>query len=88
MNYRDINNKCTKCGNCCRGFSKERGIILFPKDFEIIPNKLKVSLEKFRKSYCNVQHVTTISKKVKIYSLRFNKEGCIFLKGSGLCSAL
>ena len=85
MNNHKIDITCTKCGNCCRGFSEEEGVILFPKDFETIPAALGISSKEFKARYCYSQQITTERKQLTLYFLYYTKGNCIFLEKNGLC---
>ncbi len=77
--------KCEKCGECCRGFSENRGIILFPDDIYRISKMLNISSEIFKKKYCYSYELVTESKNIYIYILRYINKQCIFLNESNLC---
>ncbi len=85
MHNRNIKITCTKCGDCCRGISEEHGVVLFPKDLEIIPTELGISLKEFKARYCYSQQVTTKRKRLELYFLCYIKGQCIFLEKNGLC---
>lgn len=85
MNDYDAKITCTKCGECCRGSSEEKAVILFPKDLETIPIKLGISLKEFKARYCYSQQVATKRKRLTLYFLSCIEKCCIFLEKSGLC---
>lgn len=71
---------CVKCGECCRGFSDEKSVILFPGDFEIIPKKMNMNVQDFQKKYCNLTELETEIKIITIYTLKHIQSECIFLE--------
>ena len=75
---------CTKCGECCRGFSKDKLVILFPRDIAVISSKLNIAAEVFCAKYCDVSHLETEIKPIDLYTLRYKRGECIFLKNN-LC---
>ena len=77
---------CTKCGKCCRGFSENRGVILFPEDVNRIVTKLNISLESFKATYCYSEELITKKKALTLFFLRHVSGRCIFLNHSNLCN--
>jgi Fe-S-cluster containining protein len=45
----EFNFECDRCGECCSGLSKTKGIILFPEDIKRISKMLNLSVEIFKK---------------------------------------
>jgi len=80
-----IDFECEKCGECCRGFSEELGIVLFPDDIYRIPKMLNISSEVFKKKYCYQEEMITKFKRLTIYMLKDINGKCIFLNESNLC---
>ncbi len=70
---------CTKCGECCKGFSDDKSVILFPCDFDIIPKKINMRVQDFKKKYCNLTQLETEIKTINIYTLKHTQSECVFL---------
>ncbi len=92
MNIKFIKNKeefspkiqCAKCGECCKGFSNEKLVVLFPIDLQTIPAVLKIEKDEFLKKYCESSTLHTAVKEVTLYTLKYIDGQCIFLKDN-LC---
>lgn len=76
---------CTKCGRCCSGFSEDKGVILFPGDFNKIATKLNVTVEALKAKYCHSIELITKKKTVTLFFLHHINGRCIFLNKSDLC---
>lgn len=76
---------CKKCGECCKNFSLERGVIIFPNDIERISNFLRISSEKFLEDYCYNVNVQVKGGYVNLHFLSSNDGACVFLN-KNLCS--
>ena len=75
---------CAKCGECCRGFSKEKLVFLFPRDIELISSKLNITQKYFVSKYCDVIFLETKIKTINLHTLKYKRGECIFLE-SNLC---
>lgn len=75
---------CNKCGECCRGFSEEKSVVLFPRDLEVIPTKMRMDVQEFQEKYCNVTRVKTKIEEINLYTLKYKLSKCIFLNDN-LC---
>jgi|688.fasta_scaffold202783_3 Fe-S-cluster containining protein len=82
----EINYHCTKCGECCKSFSDEKGVILFPVDVIEISRHLKLTTGQFKSSFCNPRPVTMETSLPTLYVLKHINGDCIFLSNSGLCT--
>ena len=70
---------------CCRGFSEEKGVIIWPSDSIRIAKELKMPEEKFLKTYCYPKDIKLKKGKVIIHLLNYIDETCIFLSNDNLC---
>ena len=78
--------KCTKCGDCCRGFSEERAVFLFPKDVKRIAAGLAISERSFIESYTFSKLIQTELGKIEVRFLRHVEGSCVFLAKDSTCS--
>jgi Fe-S-cluster containining protein len=81
----EVKYDCTKCGECCRNFSDEKGVILFPRDIREISNYLGLSTKDFQINYSNLSWQDSQGRLPALYILKHKHGNCIFLDDSGLC---
>lgn len=78
--------ECTKCGDCCKGFSEDFGVILFPFEIKPLATNLTISEDEFKAKFCTSKNTEVDGKKIDLFYLRYDKEGmCLFLKNNA-CS--
>jgi Fe-S-cluster containining protein len=77
---------CTKCGMCCRGFTSDFGVILFPRDVARLSRRLKISKSKFQRTYCVPVAIDTGRTDVKLFMLKNLNGECLFLGANGFCT--
>ncbi len=69
---------CRACGECCRNFSDDRGVILIKDDIARIAKEMTLSESKFIEYYCNIVNKDNLE--VKIATLKYKLGACVFLK--------
>ncbi|HLH89155.1 MAG TPA: YkgJ family cysteine cluster protein [Xanthobacteraceae bacterium] len=87
MTSREPELNCTKCGKCCKGFDKERGVILFPADVARLAKRLQLLPADFVSRYCRRElELENNETGVKLHLLKDNRGDCVFLNDDNLCS--
>jgi Fe-S-cluster containining protein len=76
---------CKKCGKCCRGFSGERGVIIWPSDAERISDYMGMQTERFLNTYCLSKEIELKKGKVIVHLLKSIDGACVFLSHDNLC---
>ncbi len=69
---------CTACGECCRHFSDDRGVIVIKDDIIRIAKEMKLSESKFIEYYCNI--VNKHNLEIKVATLKYKVGACVLLK--------
>ena len=78
--------ECTKCGDCCKGFSEEEGVVLFPFEINHLAVNLGISEEEFKARFCTSKNIEIEGKQVCFFYLKYDKDGaCLFLENNA-CS--
>lgn len=85
MEYPPPGFTCKKCGMCCRGFSEERGVIIWPSDSDRIADKINMPTESFLKTYCYPKEIELKKGKVMVHLLKNSDGACVFLSNENLC---
>ena len=75
---------CFRCGECCREFSSEKGVILVPDDLSALSSRLSLSEAEFSDTYLNWNTITTGRGDLTIPFLKSKTGDCPFLENS-LC---
>jgi len=78
-NY-EIDFVCTACGECCRNFSDDRGVIVIKDDIVRIAKAMILSESEFIKHYCNIVNKYINNLEIKIATLKYKGGACLFLK--------
>lgn len=78
--------KCKKCGACCREFSQERGVIIWPQDSQRIADQMNMSVQHFLNTYCYAKELQLQKGKVIIHLLKDTEGHCILLNDGKTCS--
>lgn len=73
---------CNKCGDCCRGFSDDFGVVVFPYEVDDLANDLKIEADVFVTKYCNAISIEINDKPQELYMLRHIDGRCVFLDGN------
>jgi len=76
---------CNKCGDCCRNFSEERGVLLCLDDIERISDYLNINVPTFIEQYCIRRLFNLKNGILDIYLLSSKKNTCLFLTKNNLC---
>lgn len=71
---------CNMCGDCCKGFNKDAGVIVFPSEALFIATNMKISLVSFLDKYCNSERLETAVGEIKLQYLKDKDGSCCFLK--------
>jgi len=82
MKYNPESFICNSCGDCCKNFNVDNGVIIFHKDINKISEYLNISKKKFINKYC---HDKQLIENIEIYKLNYKKQQCIFLTDN-LCT--
>ena len=77
---------CNKCGKCCKGFSEERGVSIWPSDAARISNQLGLEKATFLTTYCDAKEIEINKGTVTIHLLKSIEGNCIFLSEENLCT--
>lgn len=78
--------QCTRCGDCCRGFSDSFGVLLFPEDICRLSEGFGFSKATVLTRYTRHLRVETPLGAVRIPALVHEKGNCIFLRHDNLCA--
>lgn len=77
---------CNKCGDCCKGFSKKDGVVVFPSELDRISSYLYINKKDFINLFLKRRKVTIEKRRHTIFLLRFKEnKDCIFLTSNNKC---
>jgi Fe-S-cluster containining protein len=78
--------KCYKCGECCKRFSDQNGVLILPSDAENISTYLGVHIDSFYKQFCYKEYIETELGTIAVHFLKHRSGICLFLNQQDLCN--
>lgn len=77
---------CNLCGDCCKNFSNQNGVILFPEDIKRISHKLGLTNKEFIHNYSYEELLDTELGEITVFFLKDIKGQCVFLSQDNQCT--
>ena len=74
---------CSKCGECCRGLSENKFVILFPGEDQFLAEAMGIPLDEFDRFTAQVDQFQELGVTAK--RLRYEDGACVFLDEDNLC---
>ncbi len=70
---------CTECGDCCKNFSQNNRVLLFPSDMKRISEKFELSIEDFQNEFTYFEKHKIEGKNLTLFYLKDTNGNCNFL---------
>ena len=77
---------CMKCGECCKNFNKQKGVMIFPQDIKQLAQALKIQRNNFISTYCAPLIINKEFERLGVFQLKTIDHNCIFINENNLCT--
>lgn len=83
-----INFECSACGDCCRGLSADRRVVVFPNDVRPLADELNLDETSLAKKFFYLEQTKlSQSEMIDVYYIKPETNGnCPFLGKDNLCT--
>lgn len=81
-----INFECTKCGECCKGFTSEYSVMLYPRDVEKLSKYFNITEPEFLRRFTVSKKSNIGENSINFRNIKYKNGICIFLDAENKCT--